>query len=394
MEIPQQWHHRLDQDVDNVFHANEYVGYEDDDGHFIVVKIVHAITTGGIEDLMSRYTRKYLVLITDEDEEGTKVSVLKLYKFVKGGKREKKSRDSHALVLYEGEARASESENSDESLKVAKKYLCEELKGIWRLNPEDRKRAIKRLYLKWHPDRNPDNPIFAENVFKFMQAQIEHLQKDEPLDDPEGDQRPSRSTGDTGWGRFYREWDHTAQQHQRSHQNESRSRSRSRGSGRGYHGVPFSAGDENFRVPRQPDEGRRWFRQATVDCKVLGVLCDQMMSLDDDNIAGHVCFMAHQVAEKALKAGMYAVCGLDSSGLKDHALTRHAYALQTENPGHTLLLASYTVSLETYYLDTRYPNRHSPPTIPADTFSPATALQAKENAENIYGIIETLLGCS
>ena len=393
MEIPQQWHHRLDQDVDNVFHANEYVGYEDDDGHFIVVKIVHAITTGGIEDLMSRYTRKYLVLTKDEDE-GTEVSVLALYKFVKGGKREKKSRESHALVLYEGKARASESDSSDTSLKIAKERLCEELKEIWRLNPEDRKRAIKRLYLKWHPDRNPDNPIFAENVFKFMQAQIEHLEKGESLDDPEGQQRPSSSTGDAGWGRFYREWDDTAQQHQTSHQNESRSRNRSRGSGRGYHGVPFSAGDENFRVPRQPDEGRRWFRQATIDCKVLKLLCDQMTIFGDDEIAGHVCFMAHQVAEKALKAGMYAVCGLDDSGLKDHVLTRHAYALQTENPHHTALLASYTAPLETYYLDTRYPNRHLPPTIPADTFSPARALQAKENAENIYSIIELLLGCS
>ena len=62
MEIPQQWHHRFDQDVDNVFHANEYVGYEDDDGHFIVVKIAHVVTTGEIADFMSQYTRRYLEL--------------------------------------------------------------------------------------------------------------------------------------------------------------------------------------------------------------------------------------------------------------------------------------------------------------------------------------------
>ena len=391
MEIPQQWHHRLDQDVDNVFHANEYVGYEDDEGHFIVVKIVHAVTIKGVEDLMSQYTRRYRVLTKLDDEEGIEVSVLTLYKFIKGRKQEKKSKDSHALVLYEGKVSASETDTSDVGLKEAKKRLCEELKEIWRLHPEDRRRAIRRLYLKWHPDRNLDNPDYADKVFKFMQTQIGHLQNGQPLDDPDDEQQPSRSRRNNAWDQFYQEWDHTAQQHQRSQRSESRSRGQSRGSGGGYHGSPFSAGDENFRVPRQPDEGRRWLRQATVDRRVLNLLCDQVTSLGDDEIAGHVCFMAHQVAEKALKAGMYAVCGLDDSGLRDHVLTRHAYALQTERLHETHLLAHHTALLEAYYLDTRYPNRHLPPTIPADVFSPARALEAKEHAEKIYSIIASLI---
>ena len=155
-------------------------------------------------------------------------------------------------------------------------------------------------------------------------------------------------------------------------------------SGGSSHGSPFTAGDERFRVPRQPEEGCRWLQQESVERKVLNVLCDQMSSLGDDEIAGHVCFMAHQVAEKVLKAGMYAV--------KDHALTCHAYALQTEKPVEIVLLAHHTVSLETYYLDTRYPSRHSPPTIPADMYSSVKALEAKEHAENIYSIIVTLFG--
>ena len=76
MEIPQEWHHRLDQDVDNIFYANEYVGYEEDaEGHFIVVKIVHAVTSGGIDDLMSQYKRKYtvIVLTNSDDEKDTEV---------------------------------------------------------------------------------------------------------------------------------------------------------------------------------------------------------------------------------------------------------------------------------------------------------------------------------
>lgn len=53
--------------------------------------------------------------------------------------------------------------------------------------PQDlMKAAIRRLYLKWHPDKNLDNIDKAEDVFKYLNQQIEHLNKGEPLDNPEG----------------------------------------------------------------------------------------------------------------------------------------------------------------------------------------------------------------
>lgn len=51
-----QWHPRLDQDIDNLFQANEYVGYEDDDGRFIFVMIVYAVSP--IIGAASLYSRK------------------------------------------------------------------------------------------------------------------------------------------------------------------------------------------------------------------------------------------------------------------------------------------------------------------------------------------------
>ena len=115
-------------------------------------------------------------------------------------------------------------------------------------------------------------------------------------------------------------------------------------SGRSSHGSPFTVGDESFRVPTQPEEGCRWLQQESVERKVLNVLCDQMSSLGDDEIAGLSLLI-------------------------------------------TLFLLKHS-----YYLDTRYPNRHSPPTIPADMYSSVKALEAKEHAENIYSIIVTLFG--
>ena len=109
-------------------------------------------------------------------------------------------------------------------------------------------------------------------------------------------------------------------------------------------------------------------------------------------VSASVCFMAHEVAEKALKGGMYAKCGLGETSLKSHNLAPLAYALQAKVPSSTLGLAGYMIPLEDYYLDTRFPNRYpDSTTIPSDHYSPEDAQQAKENAENILDMMKTLV---
>jgi len=101
--------------------------------------------------------------------------------------------------------------------------------------------------------------------------------------------------------------------------------------------------------------------------------------------------MAHEVAEKALKGGMYAKCGLGEKSLKSHNLTPLAYALQAKERFSTQGLAGCTIPLESYYLDTRFPNRYpSSTTIPSDHYSLQDAQQAKENAENILEMMKAL----
>ena len=408
--IPQEWHYRLDQDIDNLFHANEYVGYEDHENHFILVKIVHFVFEG--QNLDNQYKRKYRILTTEEDQEGTIVSVLSLYKFIKGEKKEKLTGDSQAVVPYEGPATSDNPEYDDRYLKQVRRNLCKELKEIWHLDLEERKKALRRLYLKWHPDRNPDNPDFAEKVYKFLRAQIERLEKGLPLDDPDEEDttRAHQSTGTsrTWWWEQFRNWDHTANQHRqyynRDYERNFGGRSRRSRSGRcqsnqgfGWNegsgwsdSSPFTC-DNDFRVPRQPEEGQRWICQARYDHKLLIMVYDQMISLNDDWIAGHVCFLAHQLAEKSLKAAMYAFCGLEANDLNNHdALTRHARALQTEKPTETLNLDSHAASLESFYLDTRYPNRHIPPDIPALAYTLTTAEEAKEHGIKVFSIVESL----
>ncbi|KAL7674954.1 hypothetical protein ACOME3_001224 [Neoechinorhynchus agilis] len=46
---------------------------------------------------------------------------------------------------------------------------------------DDRKRKVKRMLLKWHPDKNQGREKFASEVFKYLRKQIEMFDLSEPL---------------------------------------------------------------------------------------------------------------------------------------------------------------------------------------------------------------------
>ena len=89
---------------------------------------------------------------------------------------------------------------------------------------------------------------------------------------------------------------------------------RSRPSGGGV-GVGVVGGDWSTLTP-DVREGQRWVQQAEFDLVAVDALYEK--TLTDSKISSHVCFMAHEVAEKALKGGMYAVCDLNPVFLANH----------------------------------------------------------------------------
>ena len=130
-------------------------------------------------------------------------------------------------------------------------------------------------------------------------------------------------------------------------------------------------------------------QQAEVDMKVLNTVLMKVDAAPDH--AGHVCFLAHEVAEKALKAGKYATSGLPSDSLQHHQLVGHARGLEQMRPQLTSGLYISALALGNYYLETRFPNLYSPPAVPADHFAPDQARDAQRNADRILQIMTNVV---
>ena len=337
--LPKQLSHRLDQDYKNIFRADEWVGYEVEEGKVIFAKVVLPVMEDCDENGRPMW---YVIRFSNEDEEGKKVSVLEIYKFIRGKVPYIETSDSQELEVAEGIVQSVQRDIQESSARDIKRELCQELKGIWQLPEELQRKAIRRLYLMWHPIIR----ILAEEMFKEGLALL----------DPDGD-------NSSCWKNNFQRWNSTAEEHRSYSQRESDYRA---GNSAGYSGHLDFWGNVKTDPVLKPEEARRWLRQAEEDFKML-------TNCYNYNI---ICFMAHQVVEKALKAGMYAICGLSQENLKHHRLNGYAWNLSLERPTLTDGLSTLTRSLESYYLDTRYPNRHpGPTTIPSDVF---TSEQARE----------------
>ena len=69
---------------------------------------------------------------------------------------------------------------SQNEIEQAKNEVNQDLRTLWSLEENERKKKINRLLLKWHPDKNPGREKFASEVFKHLKKQIE-LYKTDPF---------------------------------------------------------------------------------------------------------------------------------------------------------------------------------------------------------------------
>ena len=148
----------------------------------------------------------------------------------------------------------------------------------------------------------------------------------------------------------------------------------------------MSGGWNAPRPNKDHSEAKRWMKQAEYDYATLSTL--HVSSQHDEKTCAATCFMSHEVAEKALKAGIYAKCGMSNAILKCHSLESPARALMQVG---CLTDIKDAIFLENFYSQPRFPYCYSPPTVPGEKYLHSTASEAFLAATRIYEAMKQLI---
>ena len=398
-EVPEEFHELLDQYNDFYFRPEEFVAFEREDSteeepKFIYAKIVRQIKKSysaegeGESDLLSRY-------LIDIGQERKEVDVLDLYKFrrpQKSGEEEENEEESISesmeVVPYEGESGESTGQAGAESsrpahgasespkpttLENALREVEKALAEIWKLPEDKRKKAIRRLYLRWHPDKNMVMQDIANEVTKFIQNEVERLSTGNSSSRNAGYPRPPPPD----FSDSFRRWNERARRQRSSYDNYRRYNQRFTG---------FPSHSRGTYMAPNPRVAKVWIRQSKEDLRSVKLL---LTARDPPYYL--VCFQCHQIAEKSLKAALYALSGVADRQLISHDLILLANDLSRlpRAPDVTPQVAR----LSDYYLGTRYPNKHIPPKVPAEVFQDAQqAQEAFRLATEVLEVLEQFVG--
>ena len=366
--IPKSWLHRLDQDIDNLFRPGDWVGYEETENTIVFAQIVYKCDEDEGTDSFDRYR----IYAREDDPCGISVSVICIYKIRRSLEKPTDNSSERSLVLHDRDSDAIRLRRQFDTneVKRAKKHICAELERIWRLPAELRRRAIRRLYLNWHPDKRDDKAL-AKEAFQFLQRQIERLEEGLSLEDPEEEnveEQPKRGSRRNSW---FEMWDKIVKRDRERREQDL-----------GEHNTTLAGTRPSLH------NARVWIMQAECDLEALRILSRS----GSQKVCANVCFLAHEVAEKSLKAGMYAVCGLPVEDLKHHHLiTNYAGSLHSERPNLTEGLRGYVAAVSKYYNKTRWPNQYSPHGVPADHYHPDQAIEAEENANLVFEMMKVVV---
>ncbi|XP_075999316.1 sacsin isoform X1 [Genypterus blacodes] len=416
--IPAEIHHTLLMDPTNVFYPGEYVGYLVD-------------SEGG--DIYGSYqpTYTYAIIVQEVEREEVDstsclgkcfqidigyseykiVSSLDLYKFsrqddsnqVKDNSasppptspdnRSSGSRMPPPLFAGKENQRPPPQKQSPKKLKIHAlpeilKEVTQVVEQAWKLPETERKKIIRRLYLKWHPDKNAENLDIATEVFKHLQNEINRMEK-QSLADQQNTDRASRRSFSTSssrfhsekfsFQRFYSSWNQEATSHKSERQQFREHYTSYAGSS---HSHRFFV-PPTFKTVGNPVEARRWLRQARANYSAARNDLHK-------NANEWVCFKCYLATKLALIAADYAVRGKSDKDVKPTALAQKVEEYNAQLTG----LTNDVQILEGYGVDslrTRYPDLLPFPQIPNDRFTSEVAMRVMECTARIIIKLETFV---
>lgn len=213
---------------------------------------------------------------------------------------------------------------------------------IWKVEDlSNRKHLLRRLMLKWHPDKNPEKVELATRVMQYIQSLLSRLERGEIISEDDNHNAFPRSQPSSFYEDIFRS--------PPSYYREPR-RSSSGTSFFSYSRGPSSSAHRNQERMRMPDkpEARKWLKQAEHDLNEA--------EGRRDGSGCWITYMCHQAAEKVLKAALYLedrdMAQSYQSGSQCHSLTAVAEHLSCSN---TLSLASVMQCHIGHHTNMRYP---------------------------------------
>ncbi|XP_073457675.1 sacsin-like [Aquarana catesbeiana] len=359
-KIPDEWYDCLDMSVLNTFRVDDYVGYmvpgEDEEYLYaVVVEELEAKMFGNCELPMYR--------IDIGQEETIEVSILDLYKLKRSS-----SHNSKALVPLGNPTPQQQIDDRwfESSLEKIKADIDLQLSQIWKLPQAEKIKAIRRLYLKYHPDKNVGQEAISTEIFKYIQQRFKELESGGQKDNHSNHTTPNHhSSSFGGFSAFWGKWDREASHHRQNRENFSRT-TRCNYDFFHYHS---SAQRPN------PQEAERWLRQAECDLKAA--------ENDVNRYTEWVFYKLHQAVKKALFAAQYLKKGKTDQDT-DIAQLARAVAKYSSKLGSIGGQVSQMKALGVDNKGTQYPDYHSPPQIPNDGF-------ASDKEEEVITLAEDVL---
>ena len=347
------------QDINLNFEINEWVAYEISESKLIYAQIINKLFNReddviGDDCLLLSRPRYIIDIGKDEPIE---VDCLDLHKF-----RRRADNLCRDLASSEGSRLGSREKRSFDEKRAE---LVKQLEEIRSLPEVDRRKALRRLYLKWHPDKCDD--VDASEIFAFLRSQIEVFV-------PEGTSEGSHPT--------FRQWDSHARSFPSRHTRRAASRE-----GTSSNDVDDDDDDNDSfpSFPRptfspQPEMGKLFRCQAEADLLAARELYEVQIEKANGNFA-LVCFLCHECAEKALKGVLLVEKGLYSNQRFSHYLMWFLSALDYVPQSAQSTVQESVLQLNCYYINTRYPDSIN--AVPALSFTQDQAQKALTCAENI-----------
>ena len=392
-QVPEECINRSDNVINNIFRPQEWVAYEVSEETFIWAIVLYSANTKKVSGLP-----RYIIVTKEGDDNEKEVSIVDLYKIL-SSVEEIEAVESQSLVPIDEDSATVQLRRARDSETVLslKRSVYEDLKCIWNQSKieKEKVRAAKRLYLRYHPDKvGPECRDIYEEVCKFLTRQIHRLENNLALEDPDDEvtevnhEVPMETQY---WSRKFKQWD-TYAKHNTSHRSSTAYSASRKGNNHSAHYT------ETLSETQIDDiKAERWLKQAWTDCNAMQVLRSHgsMEIGSRTSVVCQIIFMAHEVIEKSLKAGMYKLCGLNTGYLTNHEILCHARSICSLKPRGCCDIDQTNVSLveiaewiDPYYLTSRFPNKTPSNDAPVDVHSQDVAQKAAEYAEMVIKFID------